>query len=88
MYNNVGRTIKFVAKILFGIGIGVSFFIWIALLSVGLADAETAVIFYSLIALVSGLFISWITSLLLYGFGQLIENTDTLARWDKEDNNT
>jgi hypothetical protein len=88
MFNNIGGTIKTVAKVLFFVGIGVSFLGWIILLSVGIMDSEIAMMVESLVALILGLFTSWFSTLLLYGFGQLIENTDILARWDEEDNNT
>ena len=88
MYNNIGGTIKTVAKVILIVGIVVSFFSWIVLLSIGIIDSKIAVIVYSLVVFILGLFTSWLSSLLLYGFGRLIENTDVLAQRDKGDNNT
>lgn len=75
MFDNVGRQIKTLSKFLFWVGIILSVIIGFFY---AINDTSTALL--GLIILICGCFGSWVSSLLLYGFGQLIENTD------KEDN--
>ena len=71
MFDNIGSKIKELAKIVCWIGIAVSVIIGIALLwTDGLAGILTAVF---------GSLFSWVGSFVLYGFGQLVENSDTLV---------
>lgn len=77
MFNNVGGKIKGLAKVLTLIGIIGS--IITGGLMVDAVDDDIAV-FVSLGVTIFGCLMSWIGSFLLYGFGQLIENTDILVK--------
>ena len=73
MFNNIGRKIKGVAQFVTWLGIIASVIFSIILIvtedSIGLAIA----------VLITGCVGSWLSSLTLYGFGQLIENSDIIA---------
>ena len=71
MFDNIGRKIKTLAEVCTWVGIIVSA-IWGLII---LAEGEML----GLIIAVAGSVGAWISSFLLYGFGQLIENTDVLA---------
>lgn len=71
MFNNVGSKIKSVAQLVTLIGILVSV---ISGIVVTVVDSPIG-----LIIIVAGSIASWLLSLTLYGFGQLIENTDILV---------
>ena len=75
MFDNVGRTIKILSKVLLSVGVGLSFLFWFILLIRGVADEQNNIITLSFAVLVFGALGSWITSILLYGFGSLIENS-------------
>lgn len=83
MYENVGGKIKGVAQTFTVIGIIISVLLFIVLMiPAGEAAREgsgTELIF-PFVVLIIGCLFSWLSSLVLYGFGQLIENTDTIAR--------
>ncbi len=74
MYDNIGGKIKKLATILCFIGIIISILIGI-ILTVVLDN----VLFLLLIGGLGSLF-AWIASFCLYGFGQLIENSDHSVR--------
>lgn len=73
MFGNVGGKIKTLAKVLTWLGI-ISFVIWGF---VCISDEEKVL---GLILMIGGSLSSWISSFLLYGFGQLIENSDKTVK--------
>jgi len=72
MYKNVGHTIKIVADIGCLIGVVASIICFFILSKDG--NVPTAIW-----QLICGILGSWLGSLVLYGFGQLIENSDIIA---------
>lgn len=69
MYDEVGGKIKTLAKVIAWVGI-------IASVVVGIVTISTGV---GILVLILGPLFSWLSTLVLYGFGQLIENTDILV---------
>ncbi len=74
MFDNVGGKIKGVAVIVTWIGIVVSVISGLVMMS------DEDLIFIAILVMGLGSLGSWLGSLTLYGFGQLIENTDILVR--------
>ena len=74
-YENIGNKIKGLAQMAFVVGAIAAVITGIALMA-----TDEDLILYGLLVLIVGPIIAWVSSWLLYGFGQLIENTD------KEDN--
>ena len=77
MFDNIGGKIKGVAEFCCGFGIVIS----IVLFFVVLATSDNiggAILSFILLGV--GIIFSWLSSLTLYGFGQLIENTDIIAK--------
>ena len=72
MFENIAGKIKSAAQVVCCAGIGLSVLNGIALL------AREAVIL-GLLYIFFGSLIAWVASLCLYGFGQLIENSDRIA---------
>jgi hypothetical protein len=84
MYNNIDRKIKVLAKVIFWVGVIASVAIGIAMIVTGANMRRGG----GLIMLGSGLLVggslcSWISSMLLYGYGTLIENTSNCAKLAK-----
>lgn len=77
MFNNIGSKIKTLAKVLTWIGIIGSIAAGAAMVDV--VD-EDIVVIVMLGTIIGGSLVSWVGSFLLYGFGQLIENTDILVK--------
>ena len=80
MYRNSGKIIKLIANIFFFIGIGVSVIFAFAFL-VTAADSWYDEEFFIMLACLSfflGPVVSYLANLLLYGFGELIENTSMM----------
>ena len=76
MFENIGGKIKFVAQFFTWIGIMVSTIIGIGVIT---KSSSLGGVFLGLVIIVLGGFVSWLSALCLYGFGQLVENTDRLA---------
>ena len=74
MFSNIGSKIKNLAQVVTWIGI-IACVVWGLVLMV--TDEE--LIFVGLMIALLGSLISWVSSFVLYGFGQLIENTDKLV---------
>lgn len=72
MFDNIGGKIKAAAQVVTWLGIITSVIGGIAIM-VSL-ESPTGVL-----VMIGGSLISWLSSLALYGFGQLIENTDIIA---------
>lgn len=75
MFNNIGGKIKSLAKIVCWLGI-ISYII--SGFSLILTNQQPLVLVGILIAVVGSLF-SWISLFILYGFGELVENSAIIA---------
>lgn len=75
MFDNIGDKIKTLASVITVLGIIASLITGGVMIS---ANDNLALI--GLLIMVLGSLISWISSFLLYGFGQLIENSDKLMK--------
>lgn len=73
MFNYIKERIKQAAEILLIIGIITSFIIGIYIIS-----QELFIVGF--VTIIVGIVLSWITSLVLYGFGELIQNSDIIAK--------
>lgn len=73
MYENIGKKIKIVAVVIALIGTCVSFCYGLIMLF------DSVRVAFAILTMLIGPFISWVSSFVLYGFGQLIENSDKLV---------
>ena len=78
-FNNIGKKIKTISVVVTWIGI-----IAYCILGIVMMDQESFIAGF-LIA-IAGSFISWLSSLVLYGFGHLIENTDKIIENQNKNN--
>ena len=76
MFNNIGLKIKKLAKVLCWIGIIISVISGIAMMASGNGGA----VLTGLLVIGLGSLISWLLTLTLYGFGQLVDNSDIIAK--------
>ena len=87
MFNNIGSKIKGLAKFFCFFGIGINVLLGIACIITGIIfldgwDTEIIGIILIIVGPVLAIFgslLSWISSFILCGFGQLVENSDKLA---------
>lgn len=77
MFNNIGQKLKKLAKAYCGIGISVCIIGGIVLLSI---DDDWELILAGILTAVFGSLFSYVISMFIYGFGQLIENSDILLQ--------
>lgn len=77
MYDNIGGKIKQFAKLCAGIGIAISVMCGLAVM------AAAGLLVGVLVAAIGGV-ASWVGSFVLYGFGQLVENSDKLVEASKK----
>ena len=80
MFNNIGHKIQVLAKVLCWIGI----ICWVITGLVLMAGGEFvransgAGVVAGIMTIIVGVLVSWIGSFLLYGFGQLVEDTHAI----------
>ena len=74
MFNNIGGKIKTLAKVICWIGIIASVIGGIATMAM-----DEDMIIFGLLGMPVGALASWIGSFMLYGFGELVENSTVLA---------
>lgn len=79
MFDNIGKKIKILAYVLTWVGIIASVITGIAMMN----SFDSIVRTIGLIVLIVGSLLSWASSFIIYGFGQLIENTDIIAGRNK-----
>lgn len=83
MYHNIGKTIKFLAKFVFYVDILLSVISATGIISIvrSLSNASP-IVGFSLAILYTALAIlaSFVKSLFIYGFGQLIDNSDIIRK--------
>lgn len=74
MYNNIGGKIKVLAKIAFIAMAAIT-----AIAGLGVIASDDDLIGVGVLMMFAGPVVAWVSSWLLYGFGQLIENSDIIA---------
>lgn len=77
MFTNIGGKIKAVASIVCWIGIVLSVLTGIVMMVA--AQGNIAGILSGIVGAGVGALASWVGSFVLYGFGQIVENTDKMA---------
>lgn len=89
MYNNIGKKLKLLAKIDFFFNAIATFIAGIAILASLYADyGEDTHLAIGLVLMLVGPIAAWVSSWLLYAFGQLVENSDKIvAKLDASDEN-
>lgn len=82
MFDNIGRGVKN-----FALGVFISEII-AAIISgiVMICSGEDELILWGIITIIVGPLVGWLSSFLLYAFGQLVENSDTLVYYAKLQN--
>ena len=83
MYDNIGEKIKGLAKAAFIVEAIVAAIVGIALLA-----SDEDLIFTGLLVLLVGPIIAWVSSWLLYGFGELIDKVCEIAKNTRASQNT
>lgn len=74
MYDNVGNKLKTISVLFMVLGVLLSIVTGIILIVI-----SNSFMLYGVIIIIIGPILSWIGSLVLYGFGQLVENSDILV---------
>ena len=80
MFNNIGRKIKNCAEAITWIGIIICILVGLVYIVLGIENEANEMIVSGILVILVGSLSSWIGSFLLYGFGQLIENSDIIAK--------
>lgn len=80
MYDNIGGKIKTVAKVVGFAGIGISILTGLLFLLVAFSEEKFSFFGIGILVAFLGSLISWVSTIALYGFGQLVENTDVLVQ--------
>ena len=84
MFNNIGTKIKLLAKVLCGIGIGIFVILGLYWIVSAISNSSAYEAMTGILLLINGPVLSWVGSVILYGFGQLIENSDMLVAIDTD----
>lgn len=82
MYDNIGSKIKTLAQVVFIIMAVISIISGIIIIF-----SDDGAFIIGILTAGIGVLLSWIGTFFLYGFGQLIENTDILVRESKKQSN-
>lgn len=78
LFGNAGSKIKGTAIAFFIIGVIISLLLGIFTVIAAVNSGEFGFLLLSIVLILGGIIISWISTVTLYGFGQLIENTDII----------
>ncbi len=79
MFDHVGKKIKGIATVVTWIGIVISFIIGCILIYEGAQDSDNGIlILIGILVMAIGSFIAWLSTILLYGFGELIDNSEKI----------
>lgn len=78
MFNNIGGKIKGLARVFCTISIIIALVVGISIIAigVGMRNGGEGIIALGIAILIAGSVLAWVGSFLLYGFGQLVENSD------------
>lgn len=79
MFKNIGKKIKILAIVIFACGIIGSVFGGCSDMVAGISESNADDAISGLAVVFFGPILTWISSILIYGFGQLIDNSDKIA---------
>ena len=77
MFNNVGRKLKDIASAITFIGI--AFSVILGILIIKSLEIKSLGFLFALLIIAVGSFISWISSIGIYAFGELVDNSTIIA---------
>lgn len=80
VFGNVGGTIKTLSKVFLWLGAGLSSIVGVVYMSRGVTEHKDGLLIFGALVLFLGVFASWFNSILMYGFGTLVENSDKIAK--------
>ena len=86
MFNNIGFKIKYTAKVLFWVLVAAFAISGFGNILDGILYYNSSVAVGGFVTMLVGPALSWVGSILVYGFGQLIENTAELVNLKKQEN--
>ena len=95
MFDNIGGKLKGLAKVVAVLGIIGSIIYGIVLIAQGnkvssyssyLGSTGSAISGIGWVVMIVGSLVSWISSWGLYAFGELVENSETIANWTRKNN--
>ena len=72
MFDNIGSKIKMASQVICWVGI-------VSSVIGGIGAMLSGVFFGGLLLAILGSFVSWVGSFMTYGFGQMVENSDTMV---------
>ena len=78
MFINIGSKIKGLAKIITWVGVIGSFLIGLTFMALFYSNGTLELLAGFAIVLIGSL-LAWVSSFILYGFGELVENSDRIA---------
>lgn len=84
MFNNAGKKVKTVAKVVFCLNCILTLISWISLLLLAIHLRSPELVIISTLLLPIAIIFAWVFSLLIYAFGQLVDNSDKLAENKEE----
>lgn len=92
MFSNIGQKIKTVSKVICAFGMIASIAYGIMLVSAGVAEnsdrfsqgSGTSMIILGLIIMIVGPIMFWLSVLITYAFGQLVDNVDFISSYIKD----
>jgi Na+/pantothenate symporter len=88
MFSNIGERIKLTAKVLFWVGVGACVLGGFSTLMNGIDYYDSTDVATGLITMVFGPILVWFWSMMVYGFGTLIANSnDIVDKLYESDNN-
>lgn len=80
MFNNIGNKIKTYAEVVSWIGIIACIILGVISIIAGIASETVGPIITGVLVALIGSLSCWIAAFVLYGFGQLVENSDILVK--------
>ena len=85
MFNNIGKKIKGLAKLVCWIGIIIFAIVGLGVIISGISgDNAVSAIISGILIIVGGFLVSWIGSFVMYGYGELIDKTADIAENTKK----
>ena len=84
MFDQPGRKIKFLAKVFFYLALMLNTFVTGVMIycafALDLGSAGLALLFGGIWVFAFGVFFAWVLSLFLYGFGELVDDTEDIRQ--------
>lgn len=80
MFKNIGKKVKTVAEVLFWFDVVLCVLLGIVIIVAAVMEEQASAVLTGFLVMILGPVISWLSAIMVYAFGELVDNSTTVAK--------